>query len=132
MSALESFIGNLSRKVVVFVALVGGVLFILISDPPHTLCNTQIKNFKEIQKGFLYLSKKPKTAKVETLYNILYTNCRDSNSPGGCYELFVQLRKMLKDSETINISALGEDDGESSSVDCRAELKSVKEFNRAI
>ena len=58
-----------------------GIAFILFNDRPHEFCDTQIKHFQSVQK---------------TNFTKLIKLCRETNSPGGCYKLFFQLNRLLK------------------------------------
>ena len=58
-----------------------GIAFILSNDRPHQFCDTQINHFQSVQK---------------TNFTKLIRVCRETNSPGGCYKLFSQLNRLLK------------------------------------
>lgn len=78
----------------VTILLAGSVLFIVVSDPPHDLCKTQLEQFKELEKGKLF--KDPKSFRKHPLVQGLHIKCKTLNSPGGCYELFSRLNVMFK------------------------------------
>ena len=72
------------------------ILFIIMNDPPHTFCDTQIEHFKRVQKGILY--KNPKDFhKEKSVLKRKKNTCEKENAPGACYEYFAYLRRLLKD-----------------------------------
>lgn len=87
---------TLSRPVIVFLVLVGGVLLILLAQKPHSVCDSQIEVFKESQKGALY-GVEFKGKKVSPRYGAYLETCRMGNSSGACYELFSLLKKLVRD-----------------------------------
>lgn len=82
-------------------AIVSGILLIVFMNPPYTVCDSQMASFKEAQKGFIYLDSKDKIKKT-TDFQLLNRQCKTTNSPGGCYELFRRLKNMLKDLEGVS------------------------------
>lgn len=97
---MDKYLSMIPKNTLAFIAIVGGILFIVFSEPPHTICDSQIEVFKEEQKKFLY--KDPKLKKVKTTrYETLIEHCKATNSPGGCYELFQDLRIFLHDLGTV-------------------------------
>lgn len=73
-----------------------GIVFILISDPPHTFCDTQIEHFKKVQKGILY--KNPKDFHEEkSILERKRQSCQKTNAPGTCYDYFHYLKRLLRD-----------------------------------
>lgn len=93
---MNDLLNSLSRKTLAFLALTGGVLFIVFSDPPHTVCDSQNEIFKESQAGFLYPAKKTKF-KTQIGFKRFSDRCKVGNSAGACLELFMGLRKLTKD-----------------------------------
>ena len=59
-----------------------GIILIILNDRPHQFCDVQIDNFQSNQ---------------QVNFKKLIKNCQETNSPGGCYGLFSQLNKLLKD-----------------------------------
>ena len=74
---------KLPRSVLATLLIGIGIFFIVLNDPPHHICDTQIEHFK---------SKQSKIEDWEKLIEV----CRETNSPGGCYEMFAHLRITLK------------------------------------
>ena len=80
--------------------IAGGVLALVIFNPPHTVCDAQNAAFKESQKNFLYLDPKNKVKK-KTKYEDMIAQCKTTNTPGGCYELFRDLKRMIADLKNV-------------------------------
>lgn len=79
----------------------GGILVIVLSQPPHSVCDSQMEILRETQRKFLY-KERPKSKVLKTSnYQYLHDRCRDNASPGGCYELFQEVKTLLDDLETV-------------------------------
>lgn len=115
---LIEWLKSLPKTMFVAIVLAAGVLFIVLSDPPRTICDSQMKHFKELSKDFLFLDP-AKPIKKETRYAKLLETCRSTNSPGGCLQLFGNLKSMLKDVNTF-------------SPECYGKLSSMSEFTGAL
>ena len=86
-----------------------GILFILINDPPHTFCDTQVEHFEKLQSGITYKTheffrknrtlcrKKDAPKSCDPLLERKRKLCQKENAPGTCYEYFAYLRHFLKD-----------------------------------
>ncbi len=97
---MDRLLAVIPKNLLAFVAIVGGILFIVFSQPPHTICDSQLEVIRESQKLFLYTD--PKTKKIKTTrYETLRDHCRATNSPGGCYELFQEVKIFLTDLDSI-------------------------------
>ena len=59
-----------------------GITFIVLNDRPHEFCDVQINEFQSNQ---------------QINFKKMIKNCQETNSPGGCYALFSQLNRLLKD-----------------------------------
>lgn len=93
-------IAQLSKTALAILLIAGGVLAIVIFNPPVTVCDAQKEAFKESQKKFLYLDEKQKAVK-KTKYADMYALCKSTNTPGGCYELFRDLKHMISDLKNV-------------------------------
>lgn len=94
-------------------------MFIVLSDPPHTKCDSQVEAFKQSQIGFLYPNPKIKSEKTSQ-YKKLITQCKIANSPGGCYEFFMRMKQfLLQIRKTI-------------SDECNSDLANVSPVERAV
>ena len=88
---------------VMFVTLVlgAGVLFIVISDPPRNLCDSQIDVLNADTNRFLG-SDPQKPSQATSNYVRLRDICKSTNTPGGCYEFFSELKKMVKEMRAVS------------------------------
>lgn len=92
---LDQLLGSLPRWLFVLIALIAGVVFIVLTNPPHSVCDSQVEIFQELQKGFLYPDPKVKASTPEVVrYGAM---CKMGNSPGACFELFSNMRKLIRD-----------------------------------
>ena len=94
---------SLPKSIVAVVVLTGVILFMVLEDPPHSVCRTQIENFKTSQKGFLYKDPAIKTRK-KPLLDLMIATCKKNNSPGSCYGLFSKARKFISDFKLVSVS----------------------------
>ncbi|NJL25126.1 MAG: hypothetical protein HC902_08090 [Calothrix sp. SM1_5_4] len=110
---------TLSKNTLAFVVIAGGILFIIVSSPPHTVCDSQLRVLRESQKRFLY--KDPENSKVikTTTYEYLRDRCKMTNNPGGCYELFQRMKGFLDGIGTLPS-------------ECSASAGRVSEYKRAL
>ena len=108
----------LPKSVIATLAIAAGIAFIIMSEPPHTICDSQLEVFKKAQQKFLFLDTKKKAIKT-TQFEYLRDFCMAANNPGGCYELFQDLKMMLKDLSTVPS-------------DCNSKVGDVPEVKRAI
>lgn len=101
-----NFFTQLPKNILILISLVGGVLFILYADPPVTICRSIKANFMETQKGFLFPYKEAGNFKKESLYQQLYKLCKDRKSPGSCYQLFYNTKRLLLNLNSDGISCI--------------------------
>ncbi|MCB0385227.1 MAG: hypothetical protein KDD43_07525 [Bdellovibrionales bacterium] len=97
---LDRFLANLPKNILATLLIGGGIFLIILLNPPHTVCDSQMDLFRESQKGFVFLDPKDKTIET-TDYELLTRQCKVSNSPGGCYELFARLKALVRDLESV-------------------------------
>ncbi len=94
------------KNMLAFVFIVAGILFIVLGQPPHTVCDSQLEVIQKAQLKFLY--KDPKAKKITTTkYQMLYEHCKRTNAPGGCYELFQEMKVLLYDLSTLSSECAG-------------------------
>ena len=91
---------SIPRFLLVSLLLVGGTLLVIFFNPPYSICDSQIEVFKTAQTGFLYLNPKEKLSKTAQV-ELLTDRCKQTNSPGGCYELFLKFKGLLGDLERV-------------------------------
>ena len=92
---------SLPKNILVALVLSGAVFFIVIQDPPRTICRTQLETFKARQTGLLYKDPEIKIKKKPLLVALL-KNCKQNNSPGSCYGLFAKIKGLINDFNIIS------------------------------
>lgn len=97
---MDKWLSAIPKGLLAFGAIGIGTLFIIFSDPPHTLCDTQLEVLRKSQEGFLTPDPSLKIA-TTPLFQKLMTQCKISNSPGGCYEYFMQMKQLLEDIKDV-------------------------------
>lgn len=103
---MDALLRIIPKNMLAFVAIAGGILFIIASKPPHTVCDSQLETIQKAQQNFLY--KDPKAKKVNTTkYQRLYEHCKITNAPGGCYELFQEMKTLLTDLSNLSRECAG-------------------------
>jgi hypothetical protein len=113
-----NFLMSLPRGFLVAVALVLGLIFIILSSPPHTPCDSQLEIFHESQKTRLF-SQEIKGVKEAPRLITFEKTCKIANSPGGCYELMMALHRIMASAVDIP-------------VECADKLMAVDEFKSAL
>lgn len=114
---MDQFLNKIPKATLLILVLFLGIMFIVLSDPPKTVCHAQEEIFREEIKSFLLADKKKKIKTPK--YDILINQCKIANSPGGCYELFNQMRRLRS-----NITQIPQS--------CRAELAQFKPVYKAL
>ncbi len=102
---LDDLIKTLPKGLVAFIAICGGIAFILLNDPPHKFCDTQIEHFKSIQTGIILKDPKDKVYGLPLMVRLLKI-CRETVSPGACYEYFAYLNRLLKNFKLVSTKCL--------------------------
>lgn len=97
---MNNFFNSLPKTILAVLALVVGFVFIILNDPPKSVCSVQLGLFKEAQKRFLYTETKNNVKRAALVEEQLQI-CRASNSPGGCNELFFNLKRLNKDLDSV-------------------------------
>ena len=92
---MDRFLSLIPKNLLAFLAIAGGIAFIVLEQPPHTVCDSQLEVINTAQTRFLMKNKSEKIS--TTRYERLRDHCRATNSPGGCYELFQELKTLLHD-----------------------------------
>ena len=92
---------SLPKFLIAVLFIGGGVIFILINDPPHTFCDTQIEHFERVQRGILYKNQKD-FHKEKSILERNRQACQKENAPGTCYEYFRYLKRLLKDLKLLS------------------------------
>lgn len=115
---MDKWLAQFSKNTLAVCAIAGGIIFIILSDPPRSVCDAQVESIKESQKLFLYLDPKKQAIKT-TKYQAQRDRCKATNNPGGCYELFQSIRTLLQDFSAV-------------SSECGGAIGGMTEVNRAL
>ena len=97
---MDQFLASLPKVVVAMGAIVIGFFLIIAFNPPLTVCDAQMDIFRESQRKFLYPSGNETIVKP-ALAKVLEKHCKLDNSPGGCFELLMGLKKFSADLDNI-------------------------------
>ena len=114
---MDRFLATVPRKILVTLLLVGGVALIVLMNPPHHLCDTQVETFKENVGDFLFLTSSSRVKEVR--FPRLLDRCKETLSSGGCYELFLGLRNFLNQFQVV-------------SPDCSSRVGRIRQVNAAL
>ncbi|MGE0528558.1 MAG: hypothetical protein AB7G93_17450 [Bdellovibrionales bacterium] len=115
---MDNLLALVPKNLIAIFAIGAGILLIVFLQPPHTVCDSQLEILKESQKKFLFKDPKSKTQKT-TPYQHLMDTCKLTNNPGGCYELFQELKVLTQDLEIL-------------SANCARAVGDLSEFRRAL
>lgn len=97
---MDDFFRKVPKPVLVLGILIVGLGLFIYLKPFHTVCDSQIEVFRQAQAGKLYPLQK-KTGVREPVIGKLLENCKLANSPGGCLEYFMTLRKIVRDLNSV-------------------------------
>lgn len=99
---LDQLLSSLPKTVLAIGVMIIALVVFRQIQPPRSICDAQIEIFRDSQKKFLYASV-PNSEGIALPSNIKrFTDvCKGDNSPGGCFELFLGLRKMAVDIKNI-------------------------------
>lgn len=115
---MDRFLAGIPKTTLAFLAIVGGIIFIIMADPPKSVCDAQIEVIKASQKKFLYKPVKSKFIKT-TKFEDRLEFCKTTNNPGGCYELFQDMKMFLHDLDNVP-------------KDCSSAVGGISEFKKAM
>jgi hypothetical protein len=93
-------IAGLPKGLVVAVVLIVGIIFFLVANPPHRPCTSKLEVFRELQAGKLFPGKGKVLARSPKILQQI-ENCKFGNSPGACFELFLTLRGLIRDLQSL-------------------------------
>lgn len=98
---MDRFFSVFPKSLLAVLVIGGGIFFIISSDPPHTVCESQTEVFRVAQNRFLFVDPKQKPKVTIAKYRALVDRCKSANTPGGCYELFQEARMLIRDLEAV-------------------------------
>lgn len=115
---MNKFFESLPKPVLALLALAVGIVFIVFTNKPHTICDSQLEILRESQKGGIFQGK-GKRATLNPYLPRQMDNCKIGNSPGACYEMFATYRKLMIDLGNV-------------SSECYAPIFEVAEIRKAL
>ncbi len=82
--------------------IIGAILtgFLLLAEPPPTICSTQLEVFKEAQQSFLYQRGSSKTP-LPPEFEVEFSKCAEVAGMGGCFALFDSLKKLIREIQPL-------------------------------
>lgn len=99
---MDQFLARIPKTTLALLAIVIGFVVIVLSDPPKTACGSQLELFQREQADFLYAGTTGSTSSLKrALAKQLFDECKSGNSPGGCFEFFVRLKKLNQDLDSV-------------------------------
>lgn len=109
---------KLPKNVLVPILIILSVVIIVVSQRPHSTCDSQVEVFVEAQRGYLF-AKSEKGKRKRGQYQHFLTTCREGATAGSCHELFVLMKKTVRDLEAAPL-------------ECSTEFAEVEELKRAV
>lgn len=100
-SKLDQILSTLSRGTLATLAIGAGILFIIFSDPPQSLCQSQVNFLKEQQKGFLFAAGPKERSSHGGNFQQMAAYCLKGDGPGACYEVFAKMRVVVRDLKSV-------------------------------
>jgi hypothetical protein len=96
---LERWLESIPRPILIVGGLVIGLIYIVVFlQPPRTVCDSQFDVIHANLTPTVYFDPaKPYNRKGNIF--VALKECRGTNSPGGCLDLFDALRRILKETE---------------------------------
>ncbi len=85
-----------SKTVIAIFGLTIGLGFILLSNPPHTPCASQLEQLKSKYTPAFILDTSSRYQKT-TGFRRAFLYCKEANSPGGCFTLFHSVERLLSE-----------------------------------
>jgi hypothetical protein len=98
------FLNKVPKPLLVFGVFIIGIVAIFYMNQPHSICDSQAENIKELQQGNLY-AKKINGVMTRPIYSRSVKECREGmGSPGACFELMQILKKLSVDLVNVDSS----------------------------
>lgn len=98
---MDQFINSLPKPVIGLIVVIVGFIFIVINDPPKTICETQLQSFRHLQGTFIYGQSIDGSSKRPPLAQELHDLCLQENGTGGCFEYIQQLKRFTNDLKSL-------------------------------
>ena len=109
---------RLPRPLLATLLIAVGIVFMILNDPPHTFCDSQLEQFKKLQKGILYPDPTD-YHKEKSILKRTKTQCESEGAPGACYEYFSYIKRVLRDFRVL-------------SPDCKAQIYAKSEVKKSL
>ena len=116
--SLEQQIAQMPKMLLALIALTATVIFLFVFNPPHTICDTQVDTLKENLVGPVFPMTEKKNTIQPRIKNAQET-CKIGHSAGACFDYFSILKMIAKQIDN-------------SSPECRAQLLSISEVQKAL
>ncbi len=97
---IKQIFDSIPKNVLGPIAVILGIVYFYVQDPPKSICDTQFELFKKQTEKYLYGTTK-KGIKVPAQFIREFDACREANSVGGCYDWTEGLKKMMYHSRTL-------------------------------
>ena len=111
---------SLPKKFLVPLLLAGGIAFVVLQNPPKGVCDIQMENYKTNNKVFLFPQPKASSSKKKpSFYQKALEECRQNNSPGGCYSLFSSVHRLVQSFNSVDSK-------------CHKQLAQIKEVQTSL
>ncbi len=91
---------SIPKFLLVAILLVSGVFLVVLYKPPQSICDLQLKVYKDDNQAFLF--KKGSGKKSLSQFKISIEDCKNNNTPGGCYSLFSNIYKLIKSFRSVD------------------------------
>lgn len=92
---------SLPKAMLVTLVLAVGIVFIVLSNPPATMCDAQIHEFKQSTADVLSLNPKDHF-QTQTKMQQWLSTCEQTQDAGGCFTLFEGVRQVLRAQNTVS------------------------------
>lgn len=109
---------GIPKGLIVGAVLVVGILGVILFNPPHRQCESQIEVIRQLQKGKVFSGMGKTMARSPRVLKDIET-CKLGNSPGACFELFSTLRGLARDLQGLPL-------------ECAEDLRSVGEIRGSL
>ncbi len=112
---------SLPKKLLVTLLLAAGVAFVILQNPPKGICDVQKENYIANNVVFLFPKSKSSSSnkKENSFYETALEECRQNNSPGGCYSLFSSVHRLIRSFNNVDSK-------------CHKQVAQIKEVRTAL
>lgn len=97
---MKAWLQSIPKFIVGPAAVILGIIYFVVQDPPKTICDEQFEIFKKENSRYLYSYEKNSITVPPGIKRDLEA-CRAGNSPGGCFDWLEGLKKMIHGTRNI-------------------------------